>query len=197
MYFHFFPKERCSLTGRSQICSLFIQGVPVLIPYSPTSPLGKFPLFPWGTRDHCWGELRIYSRESRTIPLNRFPNPRQKEHSVFWKIRPQLPPTTSATGPVGSSSAPSWQDINPSAKPELSPDRFGHWISSSRGPIECQLGREEHRELSIPLGALSDKLSSNLKLLPHTSFSHNFKKNHSFLKIHELNTLQVICKLSF
>lgn len=160
-----FPKERCSLTWHYQICSPFIQGVTALIPHSPTSPLQN-SLPPEGHEIPA-GELGTHSRESRTIPFQRFPNSTRKKHSVFWKIRPQLPPTTSATRPVGSSSAPRRQEINPAAKPKLFSDQFGHWISSPRGAIKCQLVREEHGKWSngkwsIPLVALSDQLISNL-----------------------------------
>lgn len=164
MYFTYFPKERCSLTWHYQSCSLF---VPVFTAHSPTSAVWKLPLFPWATRDHCWGELGIHSREKQNHPFKQVSKLHTEEHSVL-KTRPQLPPTTSATGPVGSSSAPSWQEIHPSAKSEFSSDRFGHWISSPRGPTKCHLLREEHREWSIPLVALSDQLISNLKTLPHT-----------------------------
>lgn len=68
------------------------------------------PLLPDG-HEITAGEAGDPLGESKTILFHSFPNPTQKKHSMFWTIRPQLPPTTSATGPVGSFSAPRWQEI--------------------------------------------------------------------------------------
>lgn len=61
-----FPMERCSLTWHYQIYSLFIQGVPVLTPHSPTSPLWNVPLPLRDTRSLLGGAEPPLSRGFQT-----------------------------------------------------------------------------------------------------------------------------------
>lgn len=102
----------------------------------------------------CWLHIPQPLPGGSCLPSHKFPNSTQKQQDVLknhatasshhlchWLLQ-----------------CPGWKEINPPAKPEFS-SRFGHWMSSPRGAIKCQLVREEHRAWSIPVVALSDQLT--------------------------------------
>lgn len=156
-----FPKERCSLVCHYQSCTCSVQGAIALTPHSPTSPLwNSCPSTPWWTRDHCWGSWgSTWGEQNYPFPQLSKPHTEKAQHVLNNQA------TASSHHfchwPGGLFQCPKMAG-NPSSKPKLSSVSFGHWISSSRGPIRWQLVREEQRKCSIPLVALSDQHVSNL-----------------------------------
>lgn len=139
-----FPKERNSLTSHYQIWSLFIQGVTMLTAHSPTSPLWSC-LPSRGTRDHCWGSRGFTGERAEPFLSTGFQTPQTEKEQCVLKNQATASSHHLCHWLCGLLQCPAWKEINPPAKPKLSSDRFGHWMSSPRGPIKCQLVREEHR----------------------------------------------------
>lgn len=166
-----FPKERNSLTSHYQIWSLFIQGVTMLTAHSPTSPLWSCLPSPEGHEITAGGAGDSLEREQN----HSFPHVsklhKQRKNSVFWKTRPQLPPTTSATGSVGSSSAQPGRKLTRLQNPNClltglgtewapqevpssaswwgrntghSPSLWWHWVISSSLTSNCFLRPPSH-----------------------------------------------------